>query len=90
MISNEYCDLLITLLTDSTNVKRSYRKTLPAGKDTNKFLKSDKLRVYLWRNKSFLVLHQENSDLLTKHFQQSIQVKRQYLWHWLLVTFLSY
>ena len=41
----------------------------------NKFLKSDKFRVYLRKNKIFLVLHHKKSDLLTKHFQQSIQVK---------------
>ena len=51
----------------------------------NKFLKSDKLRVYPWRNKAFPVLHQKNSDLLTEY--QGIQFKSQYLWHWLLVTF---
>ena len=45
----------------------------------NKFLKSDKLSVYLRRNKAFPVLNQKKSDLLTKHFQQSVEVKSQYL-----------
>ena len=45
----------------------------------NKFSKSDKLSVYLRRNKAFPILNQKNLDLLTKHFQQSVEVKSQYL-----------
>ena len=78
MISNIYCDLFILRMSKEATEKLPLQIRLP-----NKFLKSEKLCGEI---RHFQFYDKKNSDLSTKHFQQSIQVSDVFI---LLITLIE-